>query len=215
MKKTVLGATTALVLIGSSAFAADMAVRPFAPPPAPLPAFSWTGWYLGGHGGYGWTTSDGLNANGGFVGGQLGYNYQIGNFVLGIEGDGSWADISQTVNGIAFGVPVSATFKDDALASLRGRLGVTWGNVLFYGTVGGGWGHGQLSGTALGLTASSDAWQSGWTAGAGVEWAFAPSWSAKVEYIHYGLGSATYFGGINSGNVDIDTVKVGINFLFH
>jgi outer membrane immunogenic protein len=131
-------AAAAIIAAGSSAFAADMPMRNYAPPPAPAPLFSWTGFYLGAHGGYGWTTSQGLDANGGFAGGQVGYNFQTGSFVFGVEGDGAWANISQGVNGIAFGVPVSATFKDDALASVRGRLGVTYGNVLFYGTASGG-----------------------------------------------------------------------------
>ena len=60
--------------------------------------------------------------------------------------------------------------------------------------------------------------RTGWTAGAGIEYAFQPNWSAKVEYLHYGLSSATYFGslgGIDSGKVGVDTIKIGINYLFH
>lgn len=87
--------------------------------------FSWTGLYVGAHGGYGWTKSQGLDAKGGFGGGQVGFNYQMGSFVLGLEGDGAWADISQGVNGLVFGVPLSVSFQNDALASLRARFGVT------------------------------------------------------------------------------------------
>ena len=126
--------------------------------------FSWTGLYLGAHGGYGWTTSQGLDAKGGFGGGQGGFNYQMGSFVLGLEGDGAWADISQSVNGLVFGVPLSVSFQNDALASLRARFGVTANKVLFYATGGGGWGHGKITGSALGVSGSGDAWHSGWSA---------------------------------------------------
>jgi outer membrane immunogenic protein len=211
--RKVLGLVGATLLFVGPAFAADLPVK--APRAAPLvPVFSWTGFYLGVHGGYGWSTTDGLDLKGGFGGGQIGYNYQVNNFVFGIEGDGAWADISQTFTGVAFGIPVSATITDNALASLRGRLGVTFGNALLYGTAGGGWGDIKISGTALGVTVSDSAWHSGWTAGGGIEWAFQPNWTAKLEYLHYGLGSATQFN-IDTGKIDIDTIKVGINYLFH
>jgi hypothetical protein len=70
----------------------------------------------------------------------------MGSFVLGLEGYGAWADISQTVNGgFVFGLPVSVTFQNDTLASLRARFGVTANKVLFYATGGGGWGHRSLA----------------------------------------------------------------------
>jgi outer membrane immunogenic protein len=84
--------------------------------------------------------------------------------------------------------------------------------MLLYGTAGGGWGHARISGTTL--PTSSEAWHSGWSAGGGVEYAFMPSWSIKVQYLHYGLGSAT-FGVLKTGNIDIETFVVGINYLFH
>ncbi len=106
--RKVLGLVGATLLFAGPALAADLG----RPPPlkaAPLlPVFSWTGLYLGVHGGYGWSSSDvfGLgvlnNLKGGFAGGQIGYNYQINNFVLGIEGDGAWADISQSFDGLTF-----------------------------------------------------------------------------------------------------------------
>ncbi len=207
--RKVLGLVGAALLFAGPALAADLGPRPPAYKAAPLaPVFSWTGLYLGVHGGYGWSSSNAFGVfddmKGGFGGGQIGYNYQINNFVLGIEGDIAGADITQSVAGL-----VSFTFN--TLASLRGRLGVTTGNVLFYGTAGGGWAHGKLD--VVGLTDSQ--WQSGWTAGAGIEYAFLPNWSAKVEYLRYGLSSTTYFGVVSSGKVDVDTIKVGINYLFH
>jgi outer membrane immunogenic protein len=182
---------------------------------APLMFRYWTGVYFGGHGGWGWTTSSHLSASGVLGGGQLGYNYQMGNFVLGIEGDGAFAHIAQGVNTTAFGSPFSVSFDADGLASVRARFGIGFDSVLFYGTAGGGWAHGRISGTAFGLTASGTAWHSGWTAGAGVEYGIVPNWSVKLEYLHYGLGGATYFGALSTGNLDIETVKVGVNYLFH
>jgi outer membrane immunogenic protein len=212
MKKLWFG-LIAVVSLTNAVAAADLAVK--APPMLAAP-FSWTGVYLGVHGGYGWTTTDGLKANGGFgPGGQIGYNFQTGNFVFGIEADIAASDISQTIDDVDdFGNPFTATFRNNALASLRGRAGIAYDTWLFYGTAGGGWGHNKLSVDIGSLTLSSAAWQSGWSAGTGVEWAFAPNWSAKLEYVHYGLGSADFFGFLPSGHIDIDTVKIGVNYHF-
>jgi outer membrane immunogenic protein len=206
--------SVAIASLGGAAVAADLPVK--APPPAqPAPSmllpFTWTGAYAGANGGYGWTTGS-FDATGGFGGGQIGYNFQTGNLVLGIEGDIAGSDISQTftVQGVPF------TFTNDTLASLRGRAGFAYNSWLFYGTAGAGWGHEKFSGTtAGGAPFSSSPWLSGPTAGAGVEWAFAPNWSTKVEYQHYWLGTApNSVGGVPPGKVDIDTLKIGINYLF-
>jgi len=192
--------------------AADVAVK--APPTTVLP-FTWTGAYAGAYGGFGWSTSGGLDAKGGFGGGQIGYNVQTGTLVLGIEGDIAGGDISQTINGsTAQGIPFTTAFTNDTLASLRGRAGIAYNTWLFYGTIGGGWGHDKISANVHGVPFSSNGWLSGWSAGAGVEWALAPNWSTKFEYLHYGLGTANSFGTVPSGKVDIDTLKIGINYLF-
>ena len=211
MKRMFLGSVAAGTLIMVvQASGADFSVPKYTPG-----LFSyWTGAYLGVHGGWGWTTP-GLDASGVFGGSQIGYNYQIGSFVLGVEGDGAFAHFSQTVDGPGFSIPASMGFDEDGLTSLRGRFGVAFNNVLFYGTAGGGWGHGRISGTTLGVMGSGEAWQTGWTAGGGIEYAIVPNWSVKLEYLHYGLGSATYFGALNTGAINVETVKVGVNYLFH
>jgi outer membrane immunogenic protein len=205
----------AIASLTGAAAAADLPVK--APPPAAplyLP-FTWTGAYAGASGGYGWTSSGGLDANGGFGGGQIGYNFQTGNIVVGVEGDIAGGSISQTVNGTVNGFPFTTAFTNDALASLRGRAGFAYNNWLFFGTAGGGWGHDKISGAIAGAPPfSSNQWLSGWTAGAGVEWSFAPNWSTKFEYLHYGLGTPNSFGTVPTGKVDIDTLKIGINYLF-
>src|ERR1700759_266236 len=102
--------------------------------PAPAPAtapvyvppraavYNWTGFYVGAMGGYGWSNSQGNDLKGGFAGGTIGGNYQFGNFVVGIEGEGAWADIEQSATGF-FGL-VTATDRIQAFGSLTGRLGV-------------------------------------------------------------------------------------------
>src|SRR5437899_1290899 len=104
-------ASIAIATLTGPVGAADIAVK--APPNMVLP-FTWTGAYAGAHGGYGWSTSGGLDAKGGFGGGQIGYNMQTGTLVLGIEGDIAGGDISQTINGItAQGMPFTTAFTND------------------------------------------------------------------------------------------------------
>ena len=207
----------ALVVAGHTARGADIA--PIVPTyVSPLPVFSyWTGPYIGVHGGWGWTTTQNIDAKGVFGGAQVGYNYQMGNLVFGVEGDGAFANINESFTGAAFGNAVStATFKDDALASLRARFGFAVTQTLFYATAGGAWGRTEFSGTTLsGVTVSGRSWESGWAAGAGIEYAFGPNWSMKLEYLHYGLGGTNVSGVSTPGNLSVETVKVGTSYLFH
>jgi outer membrane immunogenic protein len=186
-------------------------------PLAALP-FSWSGLYLGGHGGFASGSVSSWNPQGGFAGGQAGYNYQLGTWVFGVEGDGAWASMPSSASVITPSGPRSATVTTTSLATIRGRVGFAAGNWLFYGTAGGGWAQNGLSASSALVNVSGNKWQSGWAGGAGIEWAFLPNWSAKFEYIHYGLGGGTYPTSatvVKTGSYEIDTVKVGINYLFH
>jgi outer membrane immunogenic protein len=203
-----------------TALSADVPVVVAGPPPVAYEAsvptlfYFWNGPYLGVHGGWGWTSTKGLNASGDFGGGQLGYNYQTGNLVFGVEADGALGEItSHTVTIPFLGAPNTIGYRDDGLASLRGRFGFAMSNLLFYGTAGGGWVHSKASTLVAGST-SAGAWQGGWSAGAGVEYGFLPSWSVKAEYLHYGVSNTTYFGTFNTGNVGVETFKIGVNYLF-
>jgi outer membrane immunogenic protein len=220
MKRVIAWPVVALLAIAGPALGADAdgSFPPYGPGPSsytPLMFRYWTGVYLGAHGGWGWTTSPRVDASGVFGAGQLGYNYQMGSFVIGIEGDGAFAHIAHGASGAAFGSPFSVNFDADGLASVRARFGMGFYNVLFYGTAGGGSAHGRISGPAFGPSASGVASHSGWTAGGGLEYGIVPNWSVKLEYLHYGLGSATYFGALSTGNLHIETFKVGVNYLFH
>ncbi len=233
MKRMLIAGALALAAAGA-ALAADL--PPAAAPPAkapaaylPAPVFSWTGFYLGINGGFGfgqssWTNvNDGptgnFNTSGFLVGGTLGANYQIGSFVIGLEGDGDWNDANGTTFNGACTAAGGCTTKSDWLATLRGRAGFAWDRVLFYGT--GGAAFGGVQAAAGGLPFATGT-QTGWTAGAGVEFAFAPNWTAKVEYLFVNLGNftcpATSCGGTlgvpDTVTFSENIVRAGVNYKF-
>jgi outer membrane immunogenic protein len=216
----------ALVFLSLMSFtgAADAADIP-APVPATAPVYvppraavyNWTGLYVGAMGGYGWSNSQGNDLKGGFAGGTIGGNYQFGNFVVGIEGEGAWADIEQSASGF-FGL-VTATDRIQAFGSLTGRLGVALDNVLIYGKGGGALANNKLSVSGLGLVASDTQTHLGYTVGGGVEWGITPNWSVKGEYLWAHYESKNYFAslvppGIPSGTLEVNTVKFGVNYRF-
>ncbi len=170
MMKLLVSSIAALGLIGTAAFAADMAVkaRPPGPAaPAPAPVYSWTGFYIGGNVGYGWSHRDFTNTitgtsggtqlsasnsgsdqgRGWLGGGQIGFNYQfLGNWVAGIEADIDAAHISSSVSACfaGFGTGVCGTRDTDVkdFGTVRGRLGYAFNKVFLYGTGGWAWEHG-------------------------------------------------------------------------
>ena len=220
VRKFVLASVVAAA-ISAPAFAADLPVRgPALVGPVAYPMYNWTGLYVGLHAGYGWGNLGGATSQtGGLVGGQIGFNWQGAGspFVLGVELDSAWADIEQTATAAAFGLVATATSKTNYLGSLRVRAGYAWDRALLYVTGGAGWANNTLSATVAGggfaAGASSSNTHFGWTLGAGLEYAFAGPWSAKLEYLYYGLDSQTYFGVANA-NLKISTVKLGVNYRF-
>jgi outer membrane immunogenic protein len=219
MKKFLL-ATAALLSIVSTASAADLGARTYTKaPPMVSPATNWSGFYIGAMGGYGWSgNSDGTDLKGGFGGGTIGYNWQMpgSQFVFGIEADAAAAGLSDsaTVAG------VTAQDKINALGSVTGRLGLAVDSALFYIKGGYAWADNKFSVTSGALSLSDSHTHSGWTLGTGLEYMFAPSWSAKAEYMYADFGSANYFanvipGGIDSGHQQVHTIKAGINYHFN
>ena len=221
MRRTILG-IVGLVCITSTASAADLPMK--APAPAPMaPVYSWTGFYIGANGGWGWSNFDtaavpdpngafiasgdlsgprsfNTPTNGGVFGGQIGYNWQTGNWVLGIEGDFNAASISGTQNLIG-GSPntpgvtnaISATQRIDWLASIRPRVGVLWGPGLVYFTGGAAWEgvkRDQMI-SVFGDTAasSSSSTRTGFVIGGGYEWLVAQHWTVRAEYLFYDFGT--------------------------
>ncbi|HLX16291.1 MAG TPA: outer membrane protein [Bradyrhizobium sp.] len=211
MNRVVLGLL--LASVASVAYAADLPApnAPYTKAPAVVnPAINWSGFYIGAMGGYAAeNTSDPLGIKGGFGGGTVGYNWQFGTIVAGLEADGAFADVtsSATIAG------VTATAKIDALATVRGRVGVAFDQVLLYGTGGLALADTKLSATALGITLSDNKTQTGWTLGAGAEWMFMPHWSLKAEYLYRRFDSVTFFG-VSTGTLAVNSGQVGVNFHF-
>jgi outer membrane immunogenic protein len=209
MKRLALGLL--LASIAGAACAADLPSATYTKAPSMGgPATNWSGFYIGAMGGYGSeATSDPLGIKGGFAGATVGYNWQFGAIVAGIEADGAWADISNTASMGG----VSATAKVDALATVRGRIGVAFDQVLLYGTGGLALADTKVSATALGVTLSDSQTQTGWTVGAGLEWMFMPHWSLKAEYLYRRLDSVTLLG-ISTGTLAVNSGQFGINYHF-
>jgi outer membrane immunogenic protein len=209
-----------LAWTATGALAADL---PRAMPPTKAPAFvpgySWTGFYAGINGGYGWGSSnwDGFatdtDVNGGLAGLTAGYNWQVNALVFGLEGDIDWSNIRGSFANAA--CPAGCETRNNWLATVRGRLGYAFDRVMPYVT--GGLAVGDIHATPAGLAGAS-ATNAGWTAGGGVEAAIIGNWTAKLEYLYVDLGStgcSVAACGVAS-NVDLRTniVRAGVNLRF-
>lgn len=227
-----------MLMIGALAFAtaapalaADLPPPMAAPPRAPAayipapPMFSWTGFYVGlnGGGAFGnstWTapgvTTGGFNVDGALFGGTIGGNYQMGQFVIGAEGDYDWQNIRGSVStGVC--AAASCDTASNWLATFRARFGFAADRILFYGTAGGAATDIKSSIAALNWGSSTEL---GWTAGAGIEYAITDNWTAKVEYLFADFEKATCTtacgGGATSVSVGLyeNVVRAGVNYKF-
>jgi outer membrane immunogenic protein len=218
MKKLLF--SLALIAMPASAFAADMPGRRAPQPvfkPAAMPTFAWTGFYVGLNAGAAWGdfTKGGsfIDPKTGFTGGiTAGYNHQIENFVVGLEGDYNYSGLK----GNGFVLP--GTFVKGGMSSfgtVRGRLGVAFDRALIYGT----------GGYALGVTTlesgliKSNSTSSGYVIGGGLEYAFTQNISAKAEYLYMPLGGRNLTGvpGFANGaktGLDASVVRGGVNYRF-
>ncbi|WP_407119139.1 outer membrane protein [Bradyrhizobium sp. LMG 9283] len=232
MKKNLLLAAVSLVALSAAApaLAADLAARPYtkAPPAAIAAVYDWSGFYIGinGGGGSSHATWDFVgvgregshDATGGTVGGQIGYRWQSGQFVFGVEGQGNWADFT--------GDNLSALFatrnrtKIDSFGLITGQVGYAWNNVLLYvkggaAVVGNKY---EIYDVAGPLLASTSETRWGGTVGAGLEFGFAPNWSVGVEYNHIFLSDkdVTFagFAGTERIRQDVDMGLVRLNYKF-
>jgi len=152
--------------------------------------------------------------NGGLVGGQLGYNWQFGQFVYGVEGDGDWTDLRGTAN--FANCKLGCQTRNDFLATARGRVGFAVDRWLPYVT--GGLAVGDIKANVPGLV-GIDKTNAGWTVGSGLEFAISSNWTAKAEYLHVDLGHAGCSVGCGlpvGNNVSLTTnvVRGGINYRF-
>ncbi|MTW17934.1 outer membrane beta-barrel protein [Rhodoplanes serenus] len=249
MTKTVLLATVAALGMIGAASAADLSARmPVKAPPAPMvvPAFSWTGCYIGGFVGGAWSDDYSVYDRNGFAGvgswgyssdssviggGTLGCNWQpVGSqFVLGLEGElgyisleGSGADpLDPTI--------VAASKIGDWYGMITGRLGFAWDRALLYVKGGAAFLNVESSiyDSLTGFGMSTSDTVTTWTVGGGIEYALAPSWSIKAEYMYIGLNDTLATCGVYGGtapapgtycwdhdNGGIHTAKVGLNYRF-
>jgi outer membrane immunogenic protein len=228
-----LGVLIALTLSVGSAAAADLPGYPSSGVLPGMPslysrAHVWTGIYIGANAGgafgnysanavFGPLSADlgSVKASGFIGGGQVGAQIQYGHFVYGVEADfqGSSQDHSDTFNVLGTSVLVRESMP--WFGTVRGRLGWATDNVLLYGTGGVAVVDGKLTASALGLTATTERTHIGWTAGAGLEWAFAPHWTAKVEYLYLDSGNIEIanVGGVRlNGRIQDNIVRAGLNY---
>ena len=247
MKKLLLVVALTALAVGP-ANAADLG-RPPPPPPPQIPAyipFSWTGFYIGGNAGVAWgqkgvftdsfgNSFDGVSQSTVFTGGgQVGANYQVNYWlVVGVEADFNWlTDHNNKSNGVFIPSVGNIQVAADSrwITTLAARVGVPVERALFYVKGGGAWVAANeftvTNETTGGSFSSSNSNNvGGWMAGAGIEYAFAPNWTAKVEYDFLGLSNTSFTVpagtfGFSSGdtfttrNRDLQMLTVGFNYLF-
>lgn len=231
MNRILIAGAFALAL-GGPALAADLP-PPAAPPPrapatyvpAAVPYYNWGGVYFGVNGGgiFGnsnWSAPAGstgnFNTTGFLVGGTVGANFQAGAFVFGVEGDLDWDNVSgNTSSGPCAGF--TCTTSQNYLGTARGRIGYAWDRVLFYGTGGGAFANIKAGNSATGGTDNNN--EFGWTAGAGIEFAFAQNWTAKAEYLYVSLQNGNCTAACGGVSVPVtlkeNVARVGVNYKFN
>lgn len=222
--------------LSGAAFAADLPTKA-APSVAPL--WNWSGFYVGGHFGYGWAfpeiTEDATGTRvgnpprpKGILGGvQVGYNWQSGRWVYGVEGDFTWSDVKGSANSVVPAGVINAQGLPDDYSTITGRIGYAVDRSLFYVKGGAAWMNErfkQLSVTVPNCvgtpcTGSNDTW--GWTVSAGAEYAIDPRWSARLEYVY--MDFPTHEHVVTSNGVSTNSfhltrtfslIKFGLNYRF-
>ncbi|KRR00576.1 outer membrane protein [Bradyrhizobium valentinum] len=241
MKKVLL-VTASLIALGAAApaVAADLAARPYTKaPPMVAAVYDWSGFYIGANGGWGTSRScwdflpvaggvanDGCHdADGGTIGGQVGYRWQAGTWVFGVEAQGNWADFKGS-NVAIFDPRFRNESRVDAFGLFTGQVGYAANNVLFYVKGGAAVTSNEYRSFAVatnalaGVTGDDTRW--GGVVGVGIEYGFAPNWSFGVEYNHLFMQDRTYTftnpaGGFFANeriSQDVDLVTARLNYKF-
>jgi outer membrane immunogenic protein len=239
MKKVLLS-TVALIAFAAPAAAADLAARPYTKaPPAPIAVvYDWSGFYIGANGGWGssrkcwdFVTPGGAfvgaegchDATGGTAGGQIGYRWQASSWVFGLEAQGNWADFRGSNASLLFPGARNDS-RIDAFGLFTGQVGWASNNVLFYIKGGAAVTADRFrvfdvpTGVVVGTTSDDTRW--GGVVGVGLEYGFAPNWSAAIEYDHLFMQDRTVsfntpggvFFGTDRIRQDVDLVTVRVNY---
>ena len=239
MKRILLAVLATTALCSASALAADLPQRPVykAPMMSPVPVYNWTGFYIGGNIGGAWGTLDVTDVNTGATvspnnsgfagGGQIGYDYQIGPWVIGIRNllDGTSISNGATISdGVFSGTVNSHLHWFDTLTARGGYL--VQPNVLLYAQGGAAWTSwdvNAINGAGAQVGEISGGNRTGWTVGGGVEWMFAPHWSAFFEYNFMGFGTNSNASTVClrvcttdtfSAKANLRDALIGVNYKF-
>ena len=226
---------SALCVLPFAASAADLPVKAPYRAVQPVP-FTWTGLYIGASGGLitqGTTGTDldgfwdtagdqyGITGHGGIFGINVGYNYQMGNIVLGLEADIAASSLDNSLT-TAGGLGLSS--KLNSLGTVRGRIGYAFDRALLYATGGFAYGHVENNAYSTFTTShnsSTSGFQTGWTVGGGLEYAFTNNWTVRVEGLYVDLSTTT--GSISTdGSVGCrfgfkntySLARLGVNYKF-
>jgi outer membrane immunogenic protein len=258
--KRILGGMVVAAALSGSAFAADLGARSYDKAPAmAAPVTNWSGLYIGGNVGYGWgngntdfsflpspaifgvdNTALDTKSKGVIGGAQIGYNWQMGAIVTGLEADIQGSGVKGSARRSPLFDPDANEFRPGSFLSteqelswfgtVRGRLGATvTPDLLLYTTGGLAYGHVDASAntfvnSTIQYPASVSKTKAGWTAGAGAEWMFARNWSAKVEYLYLDLGNVSAIGHsaavpndavANTWTTRENIVRAGVNYHFN
>jgi len=209
MFKSIFAGAIAATALAGTALAADLPRRSAAAAPAPAyKAFNWTGAYAGLNGGYEFGKASGTakstvgNLDGYSIGGTVGYNQQMDNFVVGVEGDLAKTKID--------GATSTNSAKITSLGTVRARAGVAMDRALVYGTA--GYAGGNMKVTS---GASSTKWENGYAVGAGLEYAFTNNISGKAEYLYTHLNDKNYnLTSVSTAGSNTSAIRSGVNYKF-
>ena len=248
-------AVSAIFALGAAS-AADLPARTYTKAPVAVAAtYNWTGFYIGVHGGGDWFNKSwylpptpincggfpncvGSNqgdhsASSWLAGGQAGYNYQVGQWVLGVEGQASWTNLRGSNGALTAPNNITDNSKTSALGTLGGRVGYAFDRFMIFGKAGGAWAHDKFWTTAgVGaapafvpgtIIQSADSDRFGWMLGIGAEYALTANWSVKIEYDYMDFGThretlqpvlANQIAVQYDVRQRVDLVKAGVNYRF-
>jgi outer membrane immunogenic protein len=222
-------AAATITIVSVPAVAADMPARrmPVKAPVVAVAAYNWSGFYVGVHAGYAWgelTSSANVDVDheptGGLFGGQIGYNWQSGQVVFGVEADLAYSTVKGDDSGV---VPGPFTFNAESkmkyLGTVRGRLGLAQDRVLFYVTGGFAWSKVDATMTVVNAGTGSDTLNlTGWTAGGGIEYALTQNFTIRAEYLYVDFSkesTSVNIGGFpftDTADKNLNIVRAALNY---